>query len=312
MELFKPGNLQWDWVSKFKFGFVVSAIISALGIISFFAPGLNYGVDFRGGIEARINFKDSSVTDKAIRESLDGKLENLGVVKYEGTASANTNEFSITTQNTSKDEAQKILNETLTQKYGPQNEAWSVSSFDAVGPRVSMNLRQTTLLSIIYTFILITLYMYWRFDLRYSPGALACIFHDLTAAIAFIAFTGTEFSTTIVAALLTLAGYSINDTVVVYDRIREVEHKYIGKSKNWIVNEAINSTLSRTILTSGTTIVCCIVLYLLGGPAIQDFALVLLVGIIVGTYSSAFVAAPLYIWADKKFASGEKNASSVA
>ena len=117
-----------------------------------------------------------------------------------------------------------------------------------------------------------------------------------------------EFSTTVVAALLTLAGYSINDTVVVFDRIREIEHRLVGKSKVAVVNEAINSTLSRTIMTAGTTLVATMVLYFLGGPSLREFSLALFVGIIVGTYSSAFIAAPLYIWADEKFA--HKSGSS--
>ena len=144
--------------------------------------------------------------------------------------------------------------------------------------------------------------MYWRFDSRFTPGALACIFHDLAVTCGFLVLTGAEFSTTVVAALLTLAGYSINDTVVIFDRIRETEGKLFGRDRKFIANEAVNSTLSRTIMTATSTLMSCAVMYFLGGPTLKDFSATLFVGIIVGTYSSIFVATPLYVWADKFFA----------
>jgi preprotein translocase SecF subunit len=195
------------------------------------------------------------------------------------------------------------------EKYGTEGEStWTVAQLDSVGRKVGSDFRRSAFLSLLYTCLLVTAYMYWRFDYRFVPGAIACIFHDLIIVAGFLVVTRGEFSTTVVAALLTLAGYSINDTVVVFDRIREIEHRLVGKSKVAIVNEAINSTLSRTIMTAGTTLVATMVLYFLGGPSLHEFSLALFVGIIVGTYSSAFIAAPLYIWADEKFA--PKSATS--
>lgn len=133
--------------------------------------------------------------------------------------------------------------------------------------------------------------------------------HDLTFTAGFLVIFQLEFSTIIVAALLTLAGYSINDTVVIYDRIRELEPKYVGKDRKTLVNDAINSTISRTMMTAGATLVATMVLFFLGGPTIRDFAATLFFGILVGTYSSVFVASPIYLWADKKF--GAKTASFI-
>ena len=317
MELFDPKKLTFDWTKGFKFMGWASIILTVLSLISIFAPGINYGIDFRGGIESRVDFKDTKIDIGTVRSALEGKLNNVTVVEFGGgdtsAAAQKTmgNEFSITAQSESTASVATDLRKALTAKFGAEgDQSWKVVKLDEVGRKVGADFRKSAFLSLLYTCLLIVGYMYWRFDARYSPGALACIFHDLLVATGFIVLTRMEFSTQLVAALLTLAGYSINDTVVVFDRIRELEGKYIGRDRKAIVNEAVNSTLSRTIMTSSTTLISCAVIYFLGGPTLRDFALVLIVGIIVGTYSSTFVAAPLYIWADKKFGGGP-NAPAV-
>lgn len=298
MELFDPKKLNFDFVRWFKLAGVLSVSLSVISLIAMWWPGLNYGIDFRGGVEAHVNFKDKAVQQKDLRELLDSKLSNVSIVNF---SEANQNEFLITAQSDSKASVTKVLTDTLETKYGKQGDTWTVSKMDSVGPKVGSELRKSAILSLIYTCILVTLYLYWRFDVRYTPGALGCIFHDLTLTTGFLVATKAEFSTTVVAALLTLAGYSINDTVVVFDRIRELDKKYgETKSRKDLMNEAINSTLSRTIMTASTTLIACTVLYFLGGPSLKDFAAALFFGIVVGTYSSAFVAAPLYFWADAK------------
>ena len=279
---------------------------SLICIVLLVTPGLNYGIDFRGGVEATVNFNDKSVQQKDLRELLEQKLTNVSIVNF---TDGGKNEFSITAQGDAKS-VSSALSSALAEKYGPQGEKWTTTKMDSVGPKVGAELRKAAILSLIYTCILVTLYLYWRFDVRYSPGSLACIFHDLIMTAGFLVVTRAEFSTTVVAALLTLAGYSINDTVVVFDRIRELEKKYGPHyNKTDLINEAINSTLSRTIMTAGTTLICCAVLYFLGGPILQDFAVALAFGIFVGTYSSAFVATPLYLWADRRINAREMAAA---
>lgn len=297
MEIFNPKKLNIQFTRLFKIFATISLVVCVGAIVSFFTPGLNYGIDFKGGIEAHVAFEQKGVTVGALREILDSKMQNLNVVAFSDTDKP---EFLITAQAKSKESISDTLKAALSEKFSASGPTtWEIKKLDIVGPKVGAELRKSALLSIIYTCILITIYMFFRFDLRFSPGALLGIAHDVLVTVLFLSLTGIEFSTTVVAALLTLAGYSINDTVVVYDRIRELEGKYLGRDKHSIVNLAINSTLSRTIMTASTTLISCIVLYFVGGPALENFAATLFVGIIAGTYSSIFVAAPLYLWGDK-------------
>ncbi len=297
MELLNPNKINLKFSKYHKPMLILSAITTIIALVLLFAPGINYGIDFKGGIEAHLRFSDK--TDIAtLRTTLDPALTNVSVVGFSDAA----NEFLITAQEDDKASITQALTGALTGHYGAASaETWQVLTMDVVGAKVGEGLLKSAILAIVYTCLLITVFMYWRFDLRFAPGALFCIFHDLVIVGGFLALTGIEFSTTVVAALLTLAGYSINDTVVVYDRIRETESKYLGKTKVQIVDYAVNSTLSRTIMTTATTLVSCAVLYFLGGIALRDFAATLFVGIIVGTYSSIYVAAPVYVWASEKF-----------
>jgi len=302
MEFFNPKNSSINFTKVFKPFLILSTVLSILCLFGIFGkPGLNYGIDFRGGVEVHLNFaKESNVDIKTLRETFEGKLQGLSVQNFSGTDS---NSYLLNTQRDSKDDVSKIVKDTLNAKFGTESDTtWKLAQMDSVGRKVGSDFKKSALLSLLYTCLLVTAYMYWRFDARFVPGAIACILHDLIITSGVLVLTQGEFSTTVVAALLTLAGYSINDTVVVYDRIREVEGKFLGKDKEFIVNYAINSTLSRTIMTAGTTLIATLVLFFLGGPTLKEFSYSLFVGIIVGTYSSGLIAAPLYLWADKKFA----------
>ncbi len=302
MELFNPKNLRFDFAKYFKPVGIFSLILVSLSLFSMAYPGLNYGIDFRGGVEAQVNFFETASSQIELREILEPKLKNVSVVNFNEKDPAKGLSFSVTAQGDSKETVSTLLASTLVSKYGPQGEkSWKIERMDYVGPKAGADLRKGALLSLIYTCLLVTLYMYWRFDMRFSPGVLVCIFHDLILTTGFLVLSRAEFSTTVVAALLLLAGYSINDTVVVFDRIRELEAIPSARSKRSLVNEALNSTLSRTIMTATSTLMACVVLYFLGGPTLKDFAAALFVGIIIGTYSSAFVAAPLYYWTDAYF-----------
>lgn len=311
MELFDPKKLKFEYTKAFKPMGLLSALLIAASIVLLFVPGINYGIDFRGGVEAQVQFQSKDVGIAQIRDALGQKLENVTVIAFDD--SQQVNDFMITAQSDSVESLSTVLRSTLAETFGPEGEnSWRVVKLDEVGAKVGADFRKSAFLSLLYACLLITLYMYWRFDLRFSPGAIATIFHDLILVSGFLVVVQAEFSTTIVAALLTLAGYSINDTVVIFDRIREMESKYLGRSKEVLVNEAINATLSRTIMTSTTTLVSCLVLYFLGGPTLREFALALTVGVVVGTYSSIFIGAPLYLWADKKFSKSAAQSTSAA
>jgi preprotein translocase subunit SecF len=297
MEFLNPKSLKINFTKYFKPVGIAAIIVSILSIISIVYPGVNYGIDFRGGIEARIGFADGTVDTAALRAALSEQLQSASVVRFEDDAK---NEYLITAQGESKEEIGQSLNNALTTTFGATSQStWTVERLDFVGPKAGSELRKSAILSLFYTCILITLFLIFRFDIRYSPGALISIFHDLILTMGVIVLLQVEFSVTVVAALLTLAGYSINDTIVIFDRIRETENKVKGRDKSTVVNEALNTTLSRTFLTALSTLGSCLILYFVGSDEIKDFALILFVGILVGTFSSLFVATPLYYYTDR-------------
>jgi preprotein translocase subunit SecF len=307
MELFDPKKLNFNFVKSFRLFVWISAIFSVLCLGSLFWPGLNYGIDFRGGIEAVVSFTDPNVKTEDLRNLLNDKVKNLSIVEANAKDGSGKKEFYLNIQEDDVAKGTQTLKTSLDQAYP---NAYTIGKMDSVGPKVGAELRKSALLALFYTCILIGLYMYWRFDARYSPGALLTIFHDLIFTVGFLVVTQMEFSTTVVAGLLTLAGYSINDTVVVFDRIRELEAKSSTMDKKQLVNIALNSTLSRTVMTAGTTLFSCLVLYFVGGEGLQPFAATLFFGIIVGTYSSLYVGAPAYLWGNKMF--GVKTSMSTS
>ncbi len=299
MEFLNPKSLNVNFAKYFKPVGIFATLITIASIVAVVFPGINYGIDFRGGIEAKIGFADGSIDTAQLREALAGKLDNVSVIKFED-AKRSSNEYLITAQGDSKEVVGQTLNSALTSSFGNSSQStWTVEKLDFVGPKAGSELRKSAILSLFYTCILITLFLIFRFDLRYSPGALISIFHDLAITLGFIVLMQIEFSVTVVAALLTLAGYSINDTIVIFDRIRETEEKVKGRDKTVIVNEALNVTLSRTLLTALSTLGSCLILYFVGTDEIKDFALVLFFGIIIGTFSSLFVSTPLYFYTDR-------------
>jgi preprotein translocase subunit SecF len=179
---------------------------------------------------------------------------------------------------------------------------------DYVGPQVGNQLRNKGIAALLYSMVAILVYVAFRFDLKFAPGAVLAMIHDVIMVAGYYLVTRREFNLTSIAALLTVTGYSINDTIVIYDRIREEMARYRGKPLPEIINIAVNQTLSRTILTSGVTALSLVGLLIFGVGEIWDFAMAMLVGIIVGTYSSVYIASPLTIWLDQRAASRERSA----
>jgi preprotein translocase subunit SecF len=199
----------------------------------------------------------------------------------------------------------------LRQKLGIDPSVDVVSRVEFVGPQVGEQLRNQGILAVVYSLFFILLYIAIRFDFYFAPGAIIATLHDVIITMGVFAVGRLQFDLPAIASVLTLVGYSLNDTVVVYDRIRENSARQRGRDIKSIVNSAINQTLSRTILTSGLTGVVCVALVIWGGPTIRDFSIALLAGIIVGTYSSIAIASPVYIWLRDRFGKNAAKAGEV-
>jgi preprotein translocase subunit SecF len=201
-----------------------------------------------------------------------------------------------------------MISGNLNSAYG--DGAVDLRRVEMVGPQVGKDLRQKGLLSILYAMIGILIYISWRFELRFAVGAIIALLHDVLITLGVFSLTGREIDLPIIAAFLAIIGYSLNDTIIVYDRIRENYGKHQKQGFNAVVNRSINETLSRTILTSGTTLLVVLALFIFGGGVIHNFAFALLVGILIGTYSSIFVASPVLIFWDDYRSGGQKKVAA--
>lgn len=288
MQILKGTHL--DFVSKRKIAFLVSAGLILVGIISLIAHGgPAFSIDFAGGTLLQIQFeKDLSVQE--IRNSLD----KIGWGDAEIQKFGKGKEFLIRVKK--QEVGTKVSDQikaALTRDF-PDNE-FEVRREEKVGPKIGEELKGKAVLAILYAMIGILIYISWRFEFKFAVGAIAALFHDVLITVGIFSLLNKEISLAIVAALLTIVGYSLNDTIVVFDRIREDVALMRGQSYEAIINASINQTLSRTIITSFTTLMVVICLFVLGGEVIRDFAFALMVGVIVGTYSSIFVASPVLI-----------------
>jgi SecD/SecF fusion protein len=307
-------NLNIDWLGKRKIAYVVSGLIIAGGAISLLTQGLNYGVDFKGGYQYEVEFTEgTSVTAESLRSTLTGVFgDDEPIVKE--VSSANT--YSITTDYLiDQSDSQEKVNEAfvtglqeLTGKtieidkfmLGNLDDGPNVRSSAKIGPTIAKDIKRSSLLAAIIALILIFAYIFARFSKwQYSMGAVAALAHDSIIVISVFSIFkeilpfSLEVDQAFIAAILTVIGYSINDTVVVFDRIREYLGIYTSKTTDEVLNLAINSTFSRTVITSITTLFVVLCLFIFGSGSIKGFAFAILIGVLVGTYSSIFVATPL-------------------
>jgi preprotein translocase subunit SecF len=289
MEIIRPG-INIDLVGKMKIAFgasLLAIIISILSLVMHGGP--NLGIDFAGGTQVQIKFSQEA-TAEGIRDSLQGIGLGNSIIQRFGYRA--NNEFLIKTERSSSeleglsDRIAGALGET----YGKEHV--EIRRVEVVGPKVGKDLRQKGLLAMLYAVVGILIYVTWRFELRYAVGAIVALIHDVVITVGIFSLLGKEFTLPIIAALLTIIGYSLNDTIVVYDRIRENIKAARKQPLKELVNSSINQVLSRTVLTSTTTLLVVLALFFLGGAVIHDFAFALLVGVLVGTYSSIFVASP--------------------
>jgi len=283
-------DTHFDFVGKRKLAFLISAGLILIGIISLLAHGgPALSIDFSGGTLLQIQFEgDLSVEE--VRNSLD----KIGWGDSEIQKFGQGSEFLIRVKKqTAGTQVGDQIKNALTKDF-PDNK-FEVRREEKVGPKIGQELKGKALRAIFFALILILIYISWRFEFKFAVGAIVALFHDVLITVGIFSLLNKEISLAIVAALLTIVGYSLNDTIVVFDRIREDLAIMRGKSYEKIINASINQTLSRTIITSLTTLMVVICLFALGGEVIRDFAFALMIGVIVGTYSSIFVASPVLI-----------------
>jgi len=302
MELIKPG-IEINFVRWRLVFLLVSLGLFIMAIVSFIIPGPNWGIDFKGGTELRVRFF-KPVEIGELRSLLSGlglgevQIQSLHGKSFEETGGYQ--DYLIRTEErqaktgSETPRASSLIEQKFKEKFGA--DSFQVLNVEYVGPRVGKELQERGIQAMVYALIGILLYVGIRFEFRYAFGAVLALIHDTIITAGVYVLFQREWSLAIIAALLTIIGYSVNDTIVVYDRIRENIRRGRVSHFPQLVNQSINQTLSRTVLTSLTTLMAVVCLYIFGGGVIRDFSLILIVGIVVGTYSSIYVASSLVIF----------------
>lgn len=283
-----PYNTKINFVGLKIPVYFISALIAFGSILLFAIKGLNYGVDFRGGFLIEIRTQGpANLTE--LRTQMSGL--GLGDVKLQEFGSETDVVIRIERQPGGEKE-QALAIKKVRESLGDSVEYRRV---DTVGPKVSESLKRNGMMAFGFAMLAMLIYIWFRFEWQFGLCAILALTHDCFGVVGFYSLTGLEFNETAIIAILTTAGYSINDTVVIYDRVRENLRKYKKTKLPEVVNQSINDTLSRTILTSFTTLLALISLYLVGGAVIENFVLPIIVGIMIGTYSSLFLASMLLL-----------------
>ncbi|MBZ0263105.1 protein translocase subunit SecF [bacterium] len=297
-------NTQIDFQSKRRVAFVISGLLILVGLVSLIVRGgPNYSIDFEGGMQAVIRF-DEAVTTTQLRTELDEIGYSDAEIKTIG--GSGHNDLMLRIEQTPEGEkAIHDIQAKLNESFGGNN--MTILSIEAVGPQIGHELRRAALLAIVASLFFIVIYLSWRFQYRYGIAAIVALAHDVLIVFGLFSLLNLQISLAVIAAFLTIVGYSLNDTIVVFDRIRENVKKLRSKSLFDQINISINETLSRTILTSGTTLIVVFILYFFGGMVIHDFAFALLAGVVVGTYSSIFVASPILVEWNNRFPEKRKK-----
>jgi len=296
MELIKPGT-NFDFVRFFKYAYTFSLALIFLGLAAFwYHGGPNYGVDFAGGTVVHVKFSQpTNISD--IRQALEAtRIENITVQDF----GQGGNEFLIRVP-MAEQGMETLANQVqqgLASKFG--EHAFEVRRVETVGPKVGKDLRRKGLLAVLFSTLAIGVYIAFRFEPRFGVGAAIALLHDVLITAGALSLMNMEFDLTVVAALLTVVGFSVNDTVIICDRIRENMRKMRREGLAEIINRSVNETLSRTIITTGTAVVVILALFFLGGEVIHAFAFALLVGFTIGTYSSIYVASPIVLLWEKE------------
>ena len=294
---FNLSNTAIPFMSARIGGFIFSAILIILSFGSFFYSGLNFGIDFKGGTLIEIETADE-VNLADIRSNLNSL--SLGDVQVQEFGSTKNILIRVEQQAGGDNVQQNVVE--LVKASLDKNITTSISyrRTEVVGPKVSGELIQSGIIAIAVAVIAMLIYIWFRFEWQFSLGAVIALVHDVILTIGVFCFTQLEFNLPIIAAILTIVGYSMNDTVVVYDRVRENLRKHRSKPIIELLDQSINQTLSRTVITSVTTLLALVSLYIFGGSVIKGFTFAMIWGVVVGTYSSIFVASPFLKYVDVK------------
>jgi preprotein translocase subunit SecF len=299
IQFFKDTKI--DFLGYRKIAITFSIILTIITIVSvIFHRGFNYSIDFVGGSLVQLKFEKSVKNDLHKIRSAVASL-NYGSPEVKSIGAEDNNELQITIKK--KADLSTIgeeLKTVIKQKY-PDN-SFEVRRYETVGPKVGGELKRDAIISLSLALIAILIYIAFRFYLPFGVACLIPLFHDVIVTAGFFSVFNIEFSLTLVAALLTIVGYSLNDNVIIFDRIRENMKGGLGKKTfAQIINESINQTLSRTIITSGITFVVITLLYAFGSETIKDFALAMMIGVVIGTYSTIYIASPILLWWHNKW-----------
>ena len=294
-----------NFVSKFKKANIFSLIIFILSVIFISFKGLNYGIDFKGGtlIELRT---DTSIHASAIRDSL--KSMNLGDINVKKFGKEGDYLIKVEQKNSNNSNLIPEIKKTLADNLNADVDFRRVEN---VGPKVSSELLESSIIAISLALAAMLFYIWIRFEWQFSIGSIIALFHDVTITLGIFSVLSLEINLSIIAAVLTIVGYSMNDTVVIYDRIRENLLKYTKISISDVSNLSINETLSRTIITSVTTLLALISIYILGGEILRGFSFAMILGVIIGTYSSMFVASPILKFLKVSYKTLEKDEEKI-
>lgn len=295
-------NTKYDFVRQWRLALITVVVFVVPAIVLIPISGFNYSIEFTGGTELRLNFPQApDVAD--VRAA----IADAGLGEAEITTFGSPNEIRIRAQDKSQVELQAAgattvadqIEGALRQRFGA--EGFTRAGSEAIGPRVGEELRRNAIIATLIAFGLTLVYISWRFEWRFAVAAILGTLHDTLATMVFIKYLDIEISLFVVGGILTVIGYSMNDTVVVFDRIRENLRLNRKRPLSETINASINETLPRTIMTGTTTLGALIAMIFLGGDVIRPFALILTFGIVVGTFSSIWVAAPLVLWIERKW-----------
>ena len=286
---FIPADINISFIPKRIMFFIFSAVLITSSVGLFLTKGLNYGIDFQGGILMEVR-TDKAASISAMRTT----LGNLGLGEVALQEFGQPTDVLIRVQRQEGGEgAQQVAVEKVKAALG---SGVDYRRTEFVGPKVSEELFWDGVMAVSLAILAILVYIWFRFEWQFGLGAIVALTHDVLSTIGIFALLGLEFNLSTVAAVLTIAGYSINDTVVVYDRVRENLRKYKKKDFGELLNDSVNQTLSRTVMTSVTTLLALLALYFLGGAVIKDFSFAMIWGVIIGTYSSICLAVPMLMY----------------
>ena len=293
-----PKNTSWNFFSRSKLWIGISVILVVLSLISFFVQSLNFGIDFRGGTSIRTESSEH-INVAAYRNAL--SILDLGDITisevFDPSFKDDQNVAMIRIQaQPGQEAATSILVENSLQKLRGVSEDIKFVSVESVGPKVSGELIRTAIIAVILAISAVLFYIWIRFEWQFSLGAILALFHDVIVTLGLFSLLGLEINLSIIAAVLTIVGYSMNDTVVIFDRVRENLKKHISIKIFELTNISINETLSRTIITSVTTLLALLSIFIFGGEILKGFSLAMILGVIFGTYSSIYIANPTLVY----------------